>query len=75
MTWKARWLPPFTVGRTCARSKETTTAISARTVDLVTALRRQASLTTRDTGEVPGLTGSRINQLEHTLKTEQEPHR
>lgn len=57
------------------RAQETAEAIGARTVDLVTTLRRQAGLTTRDTGSVLGLTGSRVNQLEHAPKTEQEPHR
>ena len=53
--------------RRCAQ--ETAEAIGERTVDLVTTLRRQAGLTTRDTGSVLGLTGSRIHQLEHP-KTE-----
>lgn len=52
------------------RAQEITDAIGARTVELVTTLRGQAGLTTRDTGAVLGLTGSRINQLEHAAKTE-----
>ncbi|MDV2477291.1 hypothetical protein F8M49_21515 [Rhodococcus zopfii] len=57
------------------RAQETAKAIGARTVDLVATLRGQAGLTTRDTGSVLGLTGSRVNQLENAPKAEQESDR
>lgn len=52
------------------RAQEITDAVGERTVELVAALRGQAGLTTRDTGAVLGMTGSRINQLEHAAKTD-----
>ncbi|BDB63527.1 hypothetical protein [Rhodococcus sp. RDE2] len=48
------------------RAQEITESIGATTLELIATLRRQAGLSTRDTGSVLGLTGSRITQLEQT---------
>ncbi|MEE2062331.1 hypothetical protein [Rhodococcus artemisiae] len=46
------------------RAQKVTESVGATTLELIATLRRQAGLSTRDTGSVLGLTGGRISQLE-----------
>lgn len=52
------------------RAQEITESIGVTTIELITTLRRQAGLSTRETGSVVGLTGGRISQLEQAAQAE-----